>query len=239
MKEIDPKELLKRNGEKGQPVYIAHQGKVFDVSKSKLWQGGVHMNRHHAGHDLTADIQAAPHGPEVLERYPQVAGLKKQASAGPAMPAIFARLLKRFPMLRRHPHPMTVHFPIVFTFAATMFTLLFLVTGVRAFELTALHCLGAAIIFTPVAMATGYYTWWLNYLSRPLRPVTIKKRLAIVLLLCEIIAFVWRLAVPDILSPVRLAGASYLILILALFPLAAVLGWFGASMTFPVEKEGD
>jgi predicted heme/steroid binding protein/uncharacterized membrane protein len=239
MKEIDPKELLKRNGEKGQPVYIAHQGKVFDVSKSKLWQGGVHMNRHHAGHDLTADIQAAPHGPEVLERYPQVAGLKKQASAGPAMPAIFARLLKRFPMLKRHPHPMTVHFPIVFTFAATMFTLLFLVTGVRAFELTALHCLGAAIIFTPVAMATGYYTWWLNYLSRPLRPVTIKKRLAIVLLLCEIIAFVWRLAVPDILSPVRLAGASYLILILALFPLAAVLGWFGASMTFPVEKEGD
>ena len=239
MKEIDPKELLKSNGEKGRPAYIAHQGKVFDVSKSKLWEGGVHMNRHRAGHDLTTDIQAAPHGPEVLDRYPQVAGLKKQAAAGPKMPAIFARLLTRFPMLRRHPHPMTVHFPIVFTFAATMFTLLFLVTGIRAFELTAVHCLGAALIFTPVAIATGYYTWWLNYLSKPLRPVTIKQRVAVVLLICEIIAFVWRIAIPDILSPLRLASAGYLMLIVALFPLAIVLGWFGASMTFPVDKEGD
>jgi len=239
MKEIDPKELLKSNGEKGKPIYIAHQGKVFDVTKSKLWEGGVHMNRHRAGHDLTADIQAAPHGPEVLDRYPQVAGLKKQATAGPEMPAIFARLLTRFPMLRRHPHPMTVHVPIVFTFAATMFTLLFLVTGIQAFELTAVHCLGAALLFTPVAMATGYYTWWLNYLSKPLRLVTIKQRVAVVLLICEIIAFAWRIAAVDILSPLRLASVGYLILILALFPLAVVLGWFGAGMTFPVEKEGN
>ncbi len=239
MKEIDPKELLKSNGEKGRPAYIAHQGKVYDVTKSKLWKDGLHMNRHRAGHDLTADIQAAPHGPEVLERYPQVAGLKKQATAEQKMPAIFARLLKRFPMLRRHPHPMTVHFPIVFAFAATMFTLLFLITGIQAFELTAVHCLAAGIIFTPVAMATGYYTWWLNYLSKPLRPVTIKKRVANVLLLCEIIAFAWRLAAPEILSPLRLAGTIYLLLIVSLFPMAVVLGWFGASLTFPVEKEGN
>jgi predicted heme/steroid binding protein/uncharacterized membrane protein len=237
MKEIDPKELSGFNGESGRPVYIAHQGKVFDVSKSKLWEGGVHMNRHHAGNDLTTDIQAAPHGPEVLERYPQVAGLKKQAAAEREMPAILSRLLKRFPMLRRHPHPMTVHFPIVFMFAATVFTLLYLVTGITTFELTALYCLGAGLIFTPVAMATGYYTWWLNYLSKPLRPVTIKKRLAAVLLIVEIIAFAWRIAVTDILAPFRLAGVIYLILILSLFPLVAALGWFGASLTFPVEKE--
>jgi predicted heme/steroid binding protein/uncharacterized membrane protein len=237
MKEIDPKELAKANGEKGKSVYIAHQGKVYDVSKSTLWQGGLHMNRHRAGHDLTTEIQAAPHGPEVLERYPQVAGLKKQAPAEPKMPAILSALLKRFPMLRRHPHPMTVHFPIVFAFAATVFTLLFLVTGIKSLDLTALYSLAAALIFTPVAMATGYYTWWLNYLAKPLRPVTIKQRLAIILLICEICAFVWRLAAPDLLSPVRLAGVGYLILIVSLFPLVAVIGWFGASMTFPVEKE--
>jgi predicted heme/steroid binding protein/uncharacterized membrane protein len=237
MKEIDPKELSKFNGEDGKPLYIAHQGKVFDVSKSKLWEGGVHMNRHHAGNNLTTDIQAAPHGPEVLERYPQVAGLKKQGVAERQMPAIVSRLLKQFPMLRRHPHPMTVHFPIVFMFVTTMFTLLYLVTGIQAFELTALYCLGAGLIFTPVATATGYYAWWLNYLSKPLRPVIIKKRVAVVLLLVEIIAFAWRIAVTDILTPFRLASSIYLILILSLFPLAAVLGWFGASMTFPVEKE--
>ena len=237
MKEIDSKELLKFNGKNGKPAYVAHQGKVFDVSKSKLWEGGVHMDRHRAGNDLTTDIQAAPHGPEVLERYPQAAGLKKKEVAERQMPAILARLLKRFPMLRRHPHPMTVHFPIVFMFAATMFTLLYLLTGISAFELTALHCLGAGLIFTPVAMATGYYTWWLNYLAKPLRPVIIKQRVAIVLMICEIIAFAWRIAAPDILTPFRLASGIYLILILFLFPLAVVLGWFGASMTFPVEKE--
>ncbi len=238
MKEIDPQELSKNNGEKGSPVYIAHQGKVYDVTKSPLWKGGLHMNRHHAGRDLTTEIEAAPHGPEVLERYPQVAGLKRQALAEPKMPQILVRLLKRFPMLRRHPHPMTVHFPIVFAFAATMFTLLFLVTGIQAFELTAVHSLAAAILFTPVGMATGYYTWWLNYLSKPLRPVTIKKRVAFLLLICEICAFVWRLASPGILSPLSLAGTIYLIIVLALFPMAVVLGWFGASLTFPVEKEG-
>jgi predicted heme/steroid binding protein/uncharacterized membrane protein len=237
MKKINAKELSEFNGEKGNTVYIAHQGKIFDVSASKLWQGGVHMQRHRAGSDLTADIQAAPHGPEVLERYPQVAILEKGAVAEQKMPAILARLLKRFPMLRRHPHPMTVHFPIVFMFATALFTLLYLFTGIISFERTALNCLGAGILFTPVAMATGYYTWWLNYMARPLRPVTIKKRVAAILLCLEVVAFVWRLMMPDILAPFRIASGIYLILILLLFPLVAVLGWFGASMTFPVEKE--
>ena len=79
------------------------------------------------------------------------------------MPAMLSRLLVRFPMLRRHPHPMTVHFPIVFAFSAAVFTLLYLVTGIASFESTALHCLGAGLLFTPVAMTTGYFTWWLNY----------------------------------------------------------------------------
>jgi predicted heme/steroid binding protein/uncharacterized membrane protein len=237
MKKINAKELSEFNGEKGNTVYIAHQGKVFDVSASKLWQGGVHMQRHHAGSDLTTDIQAAPHGPEVLERYPQVAILEKEVVTEQKMPAILARLLKRFPMLRRHPHPMTVHFPIVFMFAAAMFTLLYLFTGITTFERTALNCLGAGLLFTPVAMATGYFTWWLNYMAKPLRPVTIKKWLASILLCVEIIAFVWQIAVPDIIASFRLASVIYLILILLLFPLVAALGWFGASMTFPVEKE--
>ena len=30
------------------------------------------MRRHHSGNDLTTDMSAAPHGPEVLERYPQI-----------------------------------------------------------------------------------------------------------------------------------------------------------------------
>ncbi|OGP92792.1 MAG: cytochrome b5 [Deltaproteobacteria bacterium RBG_16_54_18] len=237
MKKITTKELSEFNGKEGKAVYIAHEGKVFDVSASKLWQGGIHMQRHHAGSDLTTDLQSAPHGPEVLERYPHIAGLEKEAVAEQRMPAMLARLLKRSPMLRRHPHPMTVHFPIVFMFATTMFTLLYLITGMQTFERTALHCLGAGLLFTPVAMATGYYTWWLNYLSRPMRAVTIKKWLAAILLCIEIIAFIWRISNPAVLAPLSIATAMYLILILLLFPLVVILGWLGASLTFPVKKE--
>lgn len=237
MKEIDSRELSEGNGQDGKPVYIAHQGKVFDVSQSKLWKGGLHMKRHHAGKDLTTDIQSAPHGTEVLERYPQVAVLKKGKGAEREIPESLSRLLSRFPMLRRHPHPMTIHFPIVFMFSTTLFNLLYLLTGVRSFELTALNCLGAGILFTPAAMATGYYTWWLNYLAKPVRPVTIKKRVSVILLSTEIVVFLWRVTVPDILNVFGLASLVYSLLVFSLLPLATVIGWFGAQLTFPIERD--
>jgi predicted heme/steroid binding protein/uncharacterized membrane protein len=237
MKEIDPRELSAANGQEGKPVYIAHQGKVFDVSESKLWKGGLHMKRHHAGKDLTTDIQGAPHGTEVLERYPQVAVLKKREVAEREIPESLSRLLSRFPMLRRHPHPMTIHFPIVFMFSTTLFNLLYLLTGVRSFEQTALNCLGAGILFTPVAMATGYYTWWLNYRAKPVRSVSIKKKVSVILFSTEITAFLWRVTVPDILNTFSPASLIYLLLILSLLPLVAVIGWFGAQLTFPLERD--
>ncbi len=237
MKEIDSREMSAHNGQDGKPIYIAHQGKVFDVSESKLWKGGLHMKRHHAGKDLTTDIQGAPHGTEVLERYPQVAVLKKGEGAEREIPESLSRLLSRFPMLRRHPHPMTIHFPIVFMFSTTLFNLLYLLTGVRSFELTALNCLGAGILFTPLAMATGYYTWWLNYLAKPVRPVAIKKKVSVILFCTEIVAFLWRITVPELLKAFSLASLIYSLLILSLLPLAAVIGWFGAQLTFPLERD--
>jgi predicted heme/steroid binding protein/uncharacterized membrane protein len=237
MKEIDSGEMSTNDGQAGKPVYIAHQGRVFDVSESKLWKGGLHMKRHHAGKDLTSAIQAAPHGTEVLERYPQVAVLKKREVAEREIPEFLSRLLSRFPMLRRHPHPMTIHFPIVFMFSTTLFTLLYFLTGVRSFELTALNCLGAGILFTPVAMATGYYTWWLNYLAKPVRPVAIKKKVSVILFGTEIAAFLWRIAVPDILGVFSPSSVIYSLLIFSLLPLVTVLGWFGANLTFPIERD--
>ena len=68
MKEISQEELAGYNGENGKPVYVACDGKVYDVTESKLWRKGNHMKRHNAGSDLTTDIQAAPHEKDVLER---------------------------------------------------------------------------------------------------------------------------------------------------------------------------
>ena len=154
MKEFDEKELSEYTGRNGKPVYIAYKGKIYDVSQSKLWRTGFHMKRHHAGEDLTADIQAAPHGIEVFEKFPQVGVLKKEV-AEIKIPRPLAWLITRVPFLRRHPHPMTVHFPIVFGLSTTAFNLLYLVTGSKSFESTALHCLAAGIFFTVVAITTG------------------------------------------------------------------------------------
>ena len=237
MQEFDSAELEKYDGKDGRPIYIAYKGRVYDVTNSKLWQNGLHMKRHHAGADLTTDIQGAPHETDVLERYPQVGTLKEEAIAAETeMPRFLARLLEKKPFLRRHPHPMTVHFPIVFTFSTSVFNILYLFSGIKSFEATALHCLAAGILFTAVGIATGIYTWWLNYMAQPMRAVKIKIPLTLTLLVTQIILFIWRIADPTVLDPIQGAGILYLLLVLALIPMITVIGWFGASMTFPVEK---
>jgi predicted heme/steroid binding protein/uncharacterized membrane protein len=236
MQEFDIAELEKFDGRNGRPVYVAHKGKVYDLSNSKLWKNGLHMKRHHAGHDLTVDIQGAPHEPDVLERYPQVGTLKKEV-VELEIPQPLAWLLEKVPMLRRHPHPMTVHFPIVFAFSTTIFNILYLVTGIKSLEVTAFHSLGAGILFTVVAIVTGLYTWWLNYLAKPLRAVNIKLTFALILLAVQIITFIWRLKVPHVMESIQGANLIYLLLILSLFPVVVVIGWFGAFLTFPVEND--
>jgi uncharacterized membrane protein len=206
------------------------------VTASKFWKTGLHMKRHPSGTDLTADIGAAPHGPEVLDRYPQVGVLKKKEESARPMAQWLAALLERFPLLRRHPHPMVVHFPIVFSFSAVLFTLLYLATGYPPFEATALHCLGGGILFTPLAVLTGYFTWWLNYLAKPMRPVTVKVRFSILLLGFLVLAFVYRLLNPQILAVLDGRSILYLLLVFSLIPIVTVIGWFGAALTFPAEK---
>jgi predicted heme/steroid binding protein/uncharacterized membrane protein len=238
MQEFDPQTLAENNGQDGKKILIAYEGKVYDVSGSKMWKGGLHMRRHNAGTDLTTDIQAAPHGTEVLERYPQVGVVKKEEEVVERkMPRIVAWLLETNPFFRRHPHPMTVHFPIVFFLANPFFNVLYIITGNKSFETTAFHCLAGGILFGVIAMATGLFTWWYNYMARMMKPIAIKIPLSLVLLVVAIILFFWRLNDPEIMDGVQSGSQIYLLLSLALFPMVSIVGWFGATMTFPVEKK--
>jgi len=63
------------DGQEGRPAYVAYQGKVYDVSDSPLWVGGVHMGRHRPGADLTAYLSQAPHGEEKILSMPQIGEL--------------------------------------------------------------------------------------------------------------------------------------------------------------------
>jgi predicted heme/steroid binding protein/uncharacterized membrane protein len=236
MKEFDSAELRQFDGKEDRPAYVAYDGKVYDVSQSKRWKGGFHMNRHHAGKDLTADIQAAPHKPDVLERVSQVGTLKKDKETDRQLPQALSRFLEKAPFFRRHPHPMTIHFPIVFTFSTLAFTSLYLLTDLKNFEVTAFYCLGAAVCFTPLAMLTGFYTWWVNYGARPIQPVRKKQRLSFLLFFLETGLFLWRWQQPALLKTSNWRSLLYVLLVLFAFFLVTMIGWFGASLTFPIEK---
>jgi len=77
MKEFIKEELAQYNGRNGNPVYIVYKGKVYDVSASFLWKGGTHQVLHSAGVDLTEALEQAPHGEEVLEKFPIVGVLHR------------------------------------------------------------------------------------------------------------------------------------------------------------------
>lgn len=75
LREFTPQELAYFNGKRGRPVYIACGGFVYDLSGSFHWKGGRHQATHSAGFDLTGEIAQAPHGKEMLERFPIVGRL--------------------------------------------------------------------------------------------------------------------------------------------------------------------
>ncbi|MDR3570463.1 MAG: cytochrome b5 domain-containing protein [Syntrophobacteraceae bacterium] len=231
--ELSLEELAEKDGKEGRPVYIAYEGKIYDVSRSKLWKTGSHMKRHPSGKDLSVDIGAAPHGPEVLERYPRVGVLKREPAQANEETTLFEPVFKKLPFLRRHPHPMTVHFPIAFMLSAPFFTLLYLITGRPAYDTTAFHCLAAGVIFTPIVILTGFTTWLVNYRGRPMRPVNIKIAVSLLMLAVSLGVLIWRETVPGV--PTNLAGAIYLLLIFSLAPMVLVIGWNGAKLTFPVK----
>ena len=234
LKEFSREELAKYNGKEGQPVYIAYDGKVYDVSESKLWKTGNHMRRHQAGTDLTEDIGGAPHGIEVFEKFPQVGILKPEKDPmDEHIPDLLLTVFRKIPMLRRHPHPMTVHFPIAFIMLFPVLNILYLVTGKESFDVSSFHVLVAGLVFTPVALLTGPYNWWINYAGKWSKIIAIKMFGSLILITLILVIFMWRILVPDIMLQPTEARIIYIMLSLVLPPLITVLGWFGAKMTFP------
>jgi len=241
LKKFTVDELKEFNGENGRPIYVAYKDRVIDVTGSKMWRGGQHMKRHAAGADLTAEIAQAPHGIDVLDRFPQVGTLIRHPQVEPtgeavpgALPAALERFLTRYPFFQRHPHPMTVHFPIVFLIFAPLSILLCLATGLSGFEFTAVSCLVAGLLFSLVVIPTGFFTWWVNYMARPIRPVVIKIVVSLVMFIDGLAALIWRLLDPTVVT--RMAGVNilYLVLVFLLLPMVVVVAFHGALLTFPL-----
>ncbi len=235
-KKFTLEELKQFDGLHGRPAYVVWGGQVFDVSASKLWHQGRHMGSHQAGRDMTQEITAAPHGPEKIYNLPKVGFLIPSDLSKEDIPPFLVRLFHTAPLLRRHPHPMLVHFPIVLMMATTGFAILYLLTGNSSFENTSWYCLWGGTLFLFPAIASGLFTWWINYESEWLRAIKIKISLSSLLLVLSLSALVWRFFYPDILLHWQPLSLLYCVLIFSLTPLVAAIGWYGATLSFPLTE---
>ena len=68
MKQLKRHQLALYNGQDRPEIYVAYQGKIYDVTKSRLWRKGKHYE-HWAGQDLTEELADAPHSEEVFARF--------------------------------------------------------------------------------------------------------------------------------------------------------------------------
>jgi uncharacterized membrane protein len=167
----------------------------------------------------------------VFERYPQVGVLKRGTPEElKHLPPILQNILQKFPMAKRHPHPMVVHFPLAFLMASSLFVLLSLIFKNSSFEITSFYLLILGAVASPFAMATGFFTWWVNYRLKLTLFVKRKIQLSILLLILEIILILWRTSNPTVNNPL------YFILIILLTPVVGLLGYYGGQMTFPAEQ---
>lgn len=67
-------ELALYNGVDKPKIWVAYQGKIYDVTHSRLWQNGRHY-QHWAGQDLTPELdEQAPHTANVFAKF-KIVGL--------------------------------------------------------------------------------------------------------------------------------------------------------------------
>jgi predicted heme/steroid binding protein/uncharacterized membrane protein len=239
VKDYTLEELSEKNGEQGRPSFVAVDGKVYDVSSSKRWPQGTHMKRHQAGSDLSVDIQSAPHGLDVLDRFEMVG---KLASA-PKEPVEGLKgkvdaWLDEHPFFRRHPHPAVVHIPVGLFTVLPLLQIAALAFHSPSTEWAAVCCMILGTASIPVAIATGYFTWWMNYELSDSPIIALKRRLAWTALPLAFLALVFRwVAVEDAAAIGSPATTLYSLWVLVLAFAVGCIGFLGGKLTFPYESK--
>lgn len=69
-------QLALRNGQDKPEIWVALNGWIYDVTKSRLWRNGKHYE-HWAGQDLTDELKDAPHTEAVFLKFEIVGKLLK------------------------------------------------------------------------------------------------------------------------------------------------------------------
>jgi len=232
--EIDKTKLTENNGKDGKQAYVAYDGKVYDVTESKVWKKGLHMNRHQAGQDLTESIGAAPHSSEVLNRFKEVGTLTTELEeVKPPLPSWLNNFLDKYPFFKRHPHPMVVHFPMAFFMAATIFMFWYYVISPARSLLDAIfymHILGTLSL--PVTLLTGWLSWQVNYFGKTIGNITRKIIFSIVVFIFDIIVLISIAGNLELLANPQGIQIVIPIMIFLYLPIVAYIGQQGGDLVY-------
>ena len=231
MKQIDREELQRGDGTDGNPALVAVEGKVRDVSSSPFWKDGHHINTHRAGQDLSVAIQAAPHGPGVLDRFEIVGEYVEERPQTTREFPEPPRLVRR--LLDYHPHPISTHFPIGLGIAGSFFVLLSLIFDADSLGQAAFYNLILAMVAAPLSAGAGVLSWRYNYGGRWTRIFRGKFLLSILLIVILVSAVAVRAAFFEGNEASTVASALYYALALLVAPIVITLGRLGGKITFP------
>ena len=143
-KKFSVSDLQSFDGREGRPAYVAWPWAWFTTSvKVPAGWTVATWPATRPETDLTADLASAPHGDEHLEKFPRVGVLIEEEAPQPDLPPVLVTDHGTLPPgPGATPHPMVGHFPIALPISATCFAILYLLTGVKAFDTTVFHMFG-------------------------------------------------------------------------------------------------
>jgi predicted heme/steroid binding protein/uncharacterized membrane protein len=237
-------ELEQFDGKDGRPAYFAFDGKVYDATGSRLWRNGTHVRVHHAGKDLTPDLDKAPHGASAVERLPVVGvvstavdaavqeGVIPELPAAPVPPVAVDSADDGLPffvemMYKMHSHPASVHFPIALCVVASLLYFVGLVIDCQTCMVVADWNMVLGFVTSPLPLFSGVLDWIYQFGGRPTKLFMAKLILSVVFVVTGGLLLVMNLVTSS--EPALI----YHLLYLSFAPQVLALGFIGGRITFP------
>jgi predicted heme/steroid binding protein/uncharacterized membrane protein len=222
LKRFTISELKEFDGKQGRPAYSAFNGKVYDVSNSPLWKNGKHAGVHSAGVDLTVSMLNAPHGEELLTKYPLVGEVVQEDSFKQKLTQEYIR----------HLHPIMVHFSVAYPILVPVLSILYGFTGETSFEMASYYVLVLGFLAAPIGGLSGIYSWRVTYEGRITKAFSRKIIYTFTLIAVISVCFVWRTLNPSILITITDLSYIYLGLVVSLVPISTILGYYGGKIVY-------
>ena len=134
-------------------------------------------------------------------------------------------------------HPVAAHFPNAHLPTAFLFLLLTVFTGSLYFEHAVFYLLCTAVAVVPVSMASGIYDWRTKF--HGVRAGIFYKKIALAssLLLLGLSAVLLRAAHPELMYEGGGFRWVYSVVLLAMVLITALLGHYGAKLSYQWKKK--